>query len=70
MPDYVCEKCLRVFKQKSGYDDHQSKKKDCSENTVVKKVIENVIDCRFFLRIYTIYFGIRRVLVRNEPWNI
>jgi len=46
MPEYVCEKCLRVFKQKSGYDDHQSKKKDCSENTVVKKVIENVINTK------------------------
>ena len=40
MPIYSCEKCARVFKQKSGFDDHMNKKIDCSKNTVLDKVID------------------------------
>jgi type I restriction enzyme S subunit len=43
MPTYTCEKCARVFKQKSGYDDHKSKKNDCSKTTVINTVIENKV---------------------------
>jgi len=39
MPTYTCEKCARVFKRKSGYDDHMTKKNDCSQNTVITTVI-------------------------------
>ena len=39
MPTYTCEKCARVFKRKSGYDDHVSKKTDCSQNTVITTLI-------------------------------
>jgi type I restriction enzyme S subunit len=39
MPTYTCEKCARVFKQKSGYDDHVGKKKDCSTTTNIDKVV-------------------------------
>jgi len=40
MPTYTCEKCARVFKRKSAYDDHKTKKTDCSQNTVLSTVIE------------------------------
>ena len=43
MPTYTCEKCARVFKQKSGYDDHKTKKNDCSKTTVLNTVIENKV---------------------------
>jgi len=43
MPTYNCEKCARVFKQKSGYIDHINKKIDCSKNTVIGKLIESTI---------------------------
>ena len=39
MPTYTCDKCARVFKQKSGFDDHKAKKNDCSNNTVIDAVV-------------------------------
>ena len=39
MPTYTCDKCLRVFKQKSGFNDHKIKKNDCSTNTVIDAVV-------------------------------
>jgi len=39
MPTYTCEKCARVFKQKSGFNDHMAKKNDCSNNTVIEAVV-------------------------------
>lgn len=43
MPEYTCEKCAKVFKQKSGYTDHMSKKIDCSTTTMINTIIENKI---------------------------
>lgn len=43
MPTYTCTKCARVFKQKSGYDDHMNKKVDCIKNTVLDAVIESKV---------------------------
>jgi type I restriction-modification system DNA methylase subunit len=43
MPTYTCTKCARVFKQKSGYDDHMNKKVDCIKNTVLDAVIETKV---------------------------
>jgi type I restriction-modification system DNA methylase subunit len=39
MPTYMCEKCARVFKQKSGFDDHKTKKVDCANNTILDAVV-------------------------------
>jgi len=44
MPIYTCEKCARTFKQKSGYDDHQTKKNDCIKNTMIHTIIENKVE--------------------------
>lgn len=44
MPTYVCEKCAREFKQKSGFDDHKAKKIDCSKNTVIDKVVNTKVE--------------------------
>ena len=44
MPTYTCEKCARVFKQKSGFNDHKAKKNDCSQNTVLNVVIETKVE--------------------------
>ena len=44
MPTYTCEKCARVFKQKSGFDSHMSKKKDCAQNTVLNTVIQTKVE--------------------------
>jgi type I restriction-modification system DNA methylase subunit len=44
MPTYTCDKCARVFKQKSGFDDHKSKKNDCANNTVLNSVIATKVD--------------------------
>jgi type I restriction-modification system DNA methylase subunit/restriction endonuclease S subunit len=44
MPTYTCEKCARVFKQKSGFDDHKAKKIDCSQNTLLNAVIETKVE--------------------------
>jgi restriction endonuclease S subunit/type I restriction-modification system DNA methylase subunit len=44
MPTYVCEKCAKVFKQKSGFNDHMKKKNDCSQNTILNTVIETKVE--------------------------
>lgn len=44
MPTYTCEKCARVFKQKSHYTDHMTKKNDCAQNTIIANVIENKVN--------------------------
>ena len=43
MPTYTCEKCARVFKQKSGFNDHVNKKIDCAQKTVLNAVIETKV---------------------------
>lgn len=44
MPSYSCEKCGKVFKQKSGFTDHTNKKVDCSQNTIISTVIEKKVE--------------------------
>ena len=44
MPTYACKKCARVFKQKSGFDDHNAKKKDCTENTLLNDIIQTKVE--------------------------
>jgi len=46
MPSYTCEKCARVFKQKSGFTDHLNKKSDCSQTTQINTVIEQAIESK------------------------
>lgn len=43
MPQYTCEKCAKVFKQKSHYTDHISKKNDCSKTTGINEIIETKV---------------------------
>jgi type I restriction enzyme, S subunit len=43
MPNYYCEKCAKVFSQKSGLDDHKKKKKDCANNTMLNTIIESKV---------------------------
>ena len=43
MPEYTCEKCGKLFKQKSGFTDHTSKKIDCSKTTMINTIIETKI---------------------------
>lgn len=44
MPTYPCEKCGRVFKQKSGYDDHMSKKTPCEQTSMIAAVIDAKVE--------------------------
>jgi type I restriction enzyme S subunit len=44
MPTYPCEKCGRVFKQKSGYDDHMSKKTPCEKTSMISAVIDAKVE--------------------------
>ena len=44
MPTYTCEKCARVFKQKSGYDDHLSKKTSCEKTSMIASVIDAKVE--------------------------
>ncbi len=43
MPDYTCETCAKVFKQKSGFLAHQNRKKSCSETTAINEVISHQV---------------------------
>lgn len=43
MPLYTCEKCARTFTRKSGYDAHQSKKKDCGDTTALSQTVVNTV---------------------------
>jgi DNA (cytosine-5)-methyltransferase 1 len=42
MPTYTCEKCARIFKQKSGYNDHMKKKIDCTTVSAIAPIIEEM----------------------------
>ena len=42
MPTYTCEKCARIFKQKSGYNDHMKKKIDCTAVTAIAPILEEM----------------------------
>lgn len=42
MPTYTCEKCTRIFKQKSHYTAHLNKKVDCSTVTAITPIIEEM----------------------------
>lgn len=42
MPEYTCEKCLRKFPRKSGYNDHMKKKNDCAQTSAVRAVVDKV----------------------------
>ena len=44
MPEYTCDKCGRIFKQKSGHTDHMNKKTDCVSNSVIGQVIEKKVE--------------------------
>ena len=44
MPTYTCDKCLRVFKRKSGFDDHMAKKMDCAKSTIVNDIIDKKVE--------------------------
>ena len=37
---FTCQKCLKIFKQKSGYDAHMQRKTDCSKPATFEKVLE------------------------------
>ncbi len=43
MPTYTCEKCARIFKQKSGYTDHMARKVDCISTTALGNIIETTV---------------------------
>lgn len=43
MPNYTCPKCARIFKQKSGFVDHMSKKIDCSIQTNINQAVETAV---------------------------
>jgi DNA (cytosine-5)-methyltransferase 1 len=42
MPTYTCEKCARIFKQKSGYNDHMKKKIDCTTVSAIAPILEEM----------------------------
>lgn len=44
MPTYTCDKCARVFKQKSGYTDHMAKKNDCAQTSLIIHVIDKKVE--------------------------
>jgi type I restriction enzyme S subunit len=44
MPTYTCEKCARVFKQKSGFNDHIAKKNDCSKTVVIDAIVASKVE--------------------------
>ena len=48
MPEYTCERCLKIFSQKSHYDKHMKRKRPCQDNRkTLEKVVENIISNKF-----------------------
>ena len=42
--NYCCEKCGKVFKQKSHYDNHNKRKKPCKKNNKILDTIDKLVD--------------------------
>jgi len=40
MPDYICEICQRVFKQKGHLAMHNKRKNPCKKNDIIEKIVE------------------------------
>lgn len=43
MVEYMCEDCGKIFTQKSHYDSHKKRKRPCSKNSKLDKIIEKKI---------------------------
>lgn len=45
MPKYTCEKCLKIFSQKSHYDKHTARQNPCQNNKKhIEEIVEKIID--------------------------
>ena len=44
MPEYTCDRCLKVFSQKSHYDKHMDRKRPCQNtNNTLENVVERIL---------------------------
>ena len=43
MVEHVCEKCEKVFKQKSQLDAHKKRKTPCKKNDTIEKIVERKV---------------------------
>jgi adenine-specific DNA-methyltransferase len=43
MPDYICETCERVFKQKGHLATHNNRKNPCKKNDTIEKIVEKKV---------------------------
>lgn len=43
MVEHVCEKCEKVFKQKSQLDAHNNRKKPCKKDNTIEKIVEKKV---------------------------
>ena len=43
MPVYTCQRCFKIFKQKSHYIRHQQRKYPCDDKNPLEKMVEKVI---------------------------
>jgi len=45
MPEYTCERCFKVFSQKSHFNKHKNRKRPCQDNKgKIEEVVENIIN--------------------------
>jgi DNA adenine methylase len=43
MPEYICENCDRVFKQKGHFESHKKRKNPCKKDTRIDKLVEKKV---------------------------
>src|SRR3989304_332755 len=56
MVNYICERCIKEFSQKSHYNVHMMKKNPCKDNMEnIKKIIHKVVDEKLLQTLPIIY---------------
>ena len=61
---YTCEKCTKVFKQKSHFTEHQKKKNDCSNQTNLDRIIEEKVEQKVNERVQQVVRSVVRSVVQ------
>jgi uncharacterized C2H2 Zn-finger protein len=65
MPNYECSRCHKVFKRKSGYDDHMKRKFPCKEKITAQIDETSELKCPFCEKEFKTKYNLLRHINNN-----